>query len=166
MIVRSGETGPSVANNTGAANAANTHDTTSSINTPASQTATPVPSATGNSVSTTVASAGSGTTTGVTGAAKSTTTNTANKPSTGAATLDWTAPTENSDGTVLTNLSGYTVYYGTSPGNMTQSVKITNPGLTAYTMTNLPAGTWYFTITANSADGAESARSGVVSARI
>jgi hypothetical protein len=87
-------------------------------------------------------------------------------PSTGAATLDWTAPIENSDGTVLTNLAGYTVYYGTSPDNLTQTVKITNPGLTAYTMTNLPSGTWYFSITAYSADGSESTRSGVVSTKI
>ena len=86
--------------------------------------------------------------------------------STGAATLDWTAPTENSDGSVLTNLAGYTVYYGTSPASLTQTVKITNPGLTPYPMTNLPSGTWYFTITAYSADGSESARSGVVSTRI
>jgi hypothetical protein len=88
------------------------------------------------------------------------------KSSTGTATLDWTPPTENSDGSVLTDLAGYTVYYGTSPNNLTQSVKIGNPGLTAYTMTNLPAGTWYFAVTSYSTTGAESARSGVISARI
>ncbi|MBV8803453.1 MAG: fibronectin type III domain-containing protein, partial [Sinobacteraceae bacterium] len=88
------------------------------------------------------------------------------KPSTGAATLDWTPPTENSDGSALTDLAGYTVYYGTSPNNLTQSVKLGNPGLTAYTMTNLPAGTWYFSVTAYSTTGAESARSGVISATI
>ena len=88
------------------------------------------------------------------------------KSSTGTATLDWTPPTENSDGSVLTDLAGYTVYYGTSPNNLTQSVKIGNPGLTAYTMTNLPAGTWYFAVTSYSTTGAESARSGVISATI
>lgn len=87
-------------------------------------------------------------------------------PTTGAATLDWTAPTENTDGSALTNLAGYTVYYGTSPTNLTQTVKINNPGLTAYTMTDLPAGTWYFAITAYSASGSESTRSGVVSTKI
>jgi hypothetical protein len=75
-------------------------------------------------------------------------------------------PTENSDGSVLTNLAGYTVYYGTEPGNLTQSVKVTNPGLATYTMTNLPSGTWYFTVTSYSSTGIESARSGVVSATI
>ncbi|MDB6157909.1 MAG: sericin-like [Gammaproteobacteria bacterium] len=88
------------------------------------------------------------------------------KPSTGTATLDWTPPTQNSDGSVLTNLAGYTVYYGTSPDSLTQSVKVSNPGLTAYTLSNLQAGTWYFAVTSYSSAGVESTRSGVISAKI
>jgi len=88
------------------------------------------------------------------------------KLSTGAVTLDWTPPTENSDGSALTNLAGYTVYYGSSPDKLTQSVKVSNPGLTAYTLTNLPAGTWYFAVTSYSSVGLESSRSGVISAQI
>jgi hypothetical protein len=84
----------------------------------------------------------------------------------GVATLDWLPPTENSDGSVLTNLAGYTVYYGTSPGDLSQSVKVTNPGLTAYSVTNLPSGTWYFSVTSYSAAGVESARTGTVSTTI
>jgi hypothetical protein len=75
-------------------------------------------------------------------------------------------PTENSDGSTLTNLAGYTVYYGTSPDNLTQSVKITNPGLTAYTVTDLPAGTWYFAVTSYSSAGAESSRTSTISTTI
>jgi hypothetical protein len=86
--------------------------------------------------------------------------------STGTATLDWTPPTQNSDGSVLTNLAGYTVYYGTSANQLTQSVKVSNPGLTAYTLSNLPAGTWYFAVTSYSSSGVESVRSGVVSTKI
>jgi hypothetical protein len=89
-----------------------------------------------------------------------------NSPSTGVATLDWMPPTENTDGSVLNNLAGYTVYYGTSPSGLTQSVKITNPGLTAYTLSNLQSGTWYFTVTSYSSAGIESTRSGVVSTTI
>ena len=89
-----------------------------------------------------------------------------NSPATGTATLDWMPPTENTDGSVLTNLAGYTVYYGTSAANLTQSVKITNPGLTAYTLSNLPSGTWYFAVTSYSSMGIESTRSGVVSTTI
>jgi hypothetical protein len=86
--------------------------------------------------------------------------------STGTATLDWTPPTENSDGSSLTNLAGYTVYYGTSPDTLTESVKVSNPGLAAYTVSNLTSGTWYFAVTSYSAAGVESIRSGVISAKI
>jgi hypothetical protein len=75
-------------------------------------------------------------------------------------------PTENNDGSVLTDLAGYTVYYGTSPSSLTQSVKITNPGLTAYTLTELPSGTWYFAVTSYSSTGVESSRTSTVSSTI
>jgi hypothetical protein len=101
-------------------------------------------------------------------AGSSTDSSTGNPPkaSTGVATLDWMPPTENDDGSVLTNLAGYTVYYGTSAGNLTQSVKITNPGLSAYTLSDLASGTWYFAMTSYSSTGVESTRSGVVSTSI
>ena len=66
----------------------------------------------------------------------------------------------------MTNLAGYTVYYGTSPDNLTQSVKVTNPGLTAYTLSNLASGTWYFAVTSYSSAGIESTRSAVISTKI
>ena len=84
----------------------------------------------------------------------------------GVATLDWQPPTANTDGTPLTNLAGYTVYYGTSPDNLSQSVKVTNPGLTAYSVTGLTSGTWYFAIASRTADGVESARTAPVSTKI
>jgi hypothetical protein len=130
---------------------------------------TPVPSP-APATSTTPVSSTTGSAAGSTGA---TTVAASNKTSTmpvstgsGSATLDWMPPTENSDGTVLTNLAGYTVYYGTSPSSLTQSVKVTNPGLASYTMGNLPSGTWYFAVTSYSSAGIESTRSGVVSATI
>jgi hypothetical protein len=84
----------------------------------------------------------------------------------GMVTLDWQPPTENSDGSVLTNLAGYTVYYGTSPDNLSKSVKVSNPGLTAYSVTGLSSGTWYFAVTSYSADGVESTRTRTVSTKI
>jgi hypothetical protein len=84
----------------------------------------------------------------------------------GVATLDWQPPTQNSDGSALTNLAGYTVYYGTSPDSLSKSVKVTNPGLTAYSVTGLSAGTWYFAVTSYSADGVESTRTATVSTKI
>jgi hypothetical protein len=82
------------------------------------------------------------------------------------ATLDWTPPTENTDGSVLSNLAGYNVYYGTSASNLSKSVHLGNAGLTAYTLTNLAPGTWYFAVTSVSSAGVESAHSGVVSASL
>jgi hypothetical protein len=84
----------------------------------------------------------------------------------GSVTLDWTPPTQNNDGTTLSNLAGYTVYYGTSPSHLTQSVKLTNPGLTAYTVGSLAAGTWYFSVSSYSSSGLESTRTAVISTTI
>ena len=84
----------------------------------------------------------------------------------GVATLDWMPPTQNSDGSVLTNLAGYTVYYGTSPNDLSQSVKVSNPGLSAYTVTGLNSGTWYFAVTSYSTDGVESGRTSTISTTI
>src|SRR4029434_1937249 len=39
------------------------------------------------------------------------------------ATLSWTAPTKNVDGTAV-SLSGYKVYYGNAPASLTQSVSV------------------------------------------
>jgi hypothetical protein len=89
-----------------------------------------------------------------------------NQISTGNATLDWIPPTQNSDGTVLTDLAGYRVHYGTSPDQLTQSVRIANPGLTSYVVDDLAPGTWYFAITTYSAAGKESVLSGVISTKI
>jgi hypothetical protein len=58
------------------------------------------------------------------------------------------------------------VYYGTSPDRLTESVKISNPGLTAYTVSNLTSGTWYFAVTSYSSTGIESSRSGVIGTEI
>ena len=87
-------------------------------------------------------------------------------PSTNNAVLDWTPPTENTDGSVLMNLAGYAVHYGTTPDNLTQTIKLANPGLTSYVVDNLASGTWYFYVTSFTADGVESSRSGVISTRV
>ena len=89
-----------------------------------------------------------------------------NQMSAGNAALDWTAPTENTDGSVLSNLAGYEVHYGTNPQQLTQVEKITNPGLTSYVVDNLSAGTWYFSVSSYSTNGTESSSSAVVSTTI
>ena len=84
----------------------------------------------------------------------------------GTATLSWTAPTQNTDGSSLTNLSGYKISYGTSPAALTQTINIDNAGVTVYVVDNLAQATWYFSITAVNATGAESANSSLASKTI
>lgn len=74
----------------------------------------------------------------------------------GAVTLNWTAPTENTDGTPLTNLAGYDIHYGTEPGDYTQSIPVDNPGLATYVVDNLMSGTYYFSVSAVNSAGTES----------
>jgi hypothetical protein len=74
-------------------------------------------------------------------------------PSTGTVTLAWTPPTENTDGTTLTNLSGYHIYYGTSESNLSQRIEVTNPGLASYVISNLTPATWYFAVVAYNSNG-------------
>jgi hypothetical protein len=48
----------------------------------------------------------------------------------GSASLSWTAPTQNEDGTDLVDLAGYKLYWGTTPGSYPNSVTIDNPTVT------------------------------------
>jgi len=54
-----------------------------------------------------------------------------NQISNGSATVNWTPPTTNSDGSTLTNLAGYRIHYGTASNSLTQSAQVTNVGLTS-----------------------------------
>ena len=84
----------------------------------------------------------------------------------GSATLSWLPPTTNTDGTPLTNLAGYKIYWGTAPGNYTSSVTIMNPGLATYVVGNLTPNTYYFAVTALNSGGTESVFSNAASKRI
>ena len=77
------------------------------------------------------------------------------------AALSWTAPTQNVDGSALTNLSGYKVYWGSSPRTYSSSASVSG-GATTFT-TNLAPGTWYFAVTAVDSAGGESAKTNEVS---
>jgi hypothetical protein len=79
-----------------------------------------------------------------------------NQVSNGTAELTWTPVTSNTNGSVLTDLAGYHVHYGTSANAMNTVVALENPSLTTYLVTNLSSGTWYFGVTAYATDGTES----------
>lgn len=80
----------------------------------------------------------------------------------GTATLSWTAPTTNADGTPLMDLSGYKVYYGTASGVYGAPVDVGN--VTTHQVTGLTGGlTYYLAVTAYDTSGNESVYSAEVS---
>jgi len=82
-------------------------------------------------------------------------------------TLSWTAPTQNTAGGPLTDLVGYRIYYGTSPGQYDNVVSIMDSGATQYIVTGAQleeSTTYYFVATAVNAAGLESAYSNEASA--
>jgi hypothetical protein len=84
----------------------------------------------------------------------------------GSATLSWTPPTENSDGSALTDLAGYQVWYGQSQNNLNKTVMLNNASLSTYMVENLGSGTWYFTLVAVNSRGTTSVSSGVATKTI
>ncbi len=73
-----------------------------------------------------------------------------------AVTVSWQAPTDNTNGTVLTNLRGYKIYYGEAPRNYSSTIHVPNRGLTTYVVENLAPGRYYFAVTAYNSLGEES----------
>ena len=82
------------------------------------------------------------------------------------ATLDWTPPATRTDGSALTNLAGFKVYYGTAAGVYPNVVTLANAGLVTDVVTSLGTGTWYFVVTAYDGTGAESGYSNMVATTI
>jgi hypothetical protein len=75
----------------------------------------------------------------------------------GSATISWMPPTQNMDGSALTDLAGYSILYGTTRGGPYASMlTLSNPGLTSYVISDLVPGTYYFVVTARNASGVES----------
>jgi hypothetical protein len=80
--------------------------------------------------------------------------------------LDWLAPSENTDGSPLTDLQGYKLHYGKAKQTYTDAIDIKGSGVQSYVVDNLPAGTYYFAVTAVNSAGAESAYSSEVTATL
>ncbi len=69
--------------------------------------------------------------------------------------LEWDAPEDNVDGTVLTDLAGYRVYYGTNSGEYTHSIDVGNT--TSAALSGLQGDTTYYSaVKAYNADSIES----------
>jgi trimeric autotransporter adhesin len=74
----------------------------------------------------------------------------------GTALLSWMPPTQNTDGSALTDLAGYRIHYGTSPGSYSETITLDNPGLSSYMVENLVSGNWFFAMTSLNSLGIES----------
>lgn len=84
----------------------------------------------------------------------------------GSVTLSWTPPTQNTDGSPLTDLSGYVISYGTNASSLSQQITLSNPSLSTYVVPGLSAGTWYFAVKAVTSSGADSGFSNTASKTI
>ena len=69
--------------------------------------------------------------------------------------LSWNAPSTNEDGSPLSDLAGYKLYYGNAPG--IYSNVITVGDYTSAEIGDLESGTYYLTVTAYDIYGNESA---------
>ena len=73
------------------------------------------------------------------------------------ATLSWTAPTQNTDGTPYTDPKGFRIYYGmTQGGPYDNIVDIQDPNVTAHVVSPLVSGVWFFVSTAYNLNDVES----------
>jgi hypothetical protein len=84
----------------------------------------------------------------------------------GTVSLSWVPPVQNTDGTAITDLAGYHIYYGRDSTSMDQVVTIRNPRAASYELANLSAGDWFFTIVAYTSDNVTSSASGLISASL
>lgn len=82
---------------------------------------------------------------------------------TGSATLSWTPPTQNTNGSALSDLAGYEVRYGRSAEELDQVVTLDNPSIDRYVLENLSSGTWYFAVVAVNTSGSSSQLSNTAS---
>lgn len=71
-------------------------------------------------------------------------------------TVSWQAPADNTDGSVVTNLTGYKIYYGEAPRNYSSTIQVPTTGLMTYVVENLSPGQYYFAVTAYNSLGEES----------
>lgn len=85
---------------------------------------------------------------------------------TGSATLSWTPPTQNDDGSALTDLAGYEVRYGKDQGNLDRTMPLSNPSLNTVVVDSLTAGTWFFAVRSVNSGGNGSVLSNVASKTI
>lgn len=88
---------------------------------------------------------------------------TVTQPASRSIRVSWTAPTHNTNDTPLTNLAGYRIHYGRSATALSETLQLSNAGLTSYLIENLAPGTWFFAVSAYSTAGVQSEMSNIAS---
>ncbi|MFA7386480.1 MAG: putative Ig domain-containing protein [Thiohalobacteraceae bacterium] len=83
-------------------------------------------------------------------------------------TLGWVAPATRADGSALSlsQIASFRIRYGTSAGNYTSSVNVSDPSATTHTIQGMAPATYYFVVTAIDVDGQESEYSGAVNTTV
>jgi hypothetical protein len=84
---------------------------------------------------------------------------TVSKSATRSVTLTWTSPTQNTDGTPITNLAGYRLHYGQASRSYSRSLNVPAAATHSVVIEDLAAGTWYFAIRSINKAGVASALS-------
>lgn len=78
-------------------------------------------------------------------------------------TLNWMPPTENTDGSAITDLVAYKVYYGPAEGDYPNMIHVDSPGIASYVVENLTPDLYFFAVTAINSRAGESDFSNVAS---
>ena len=84
----------------------------------------------------------------------------------GSASLSWNPPTQNTNGSPLTNLAGFVVHYGNSPSALNSQLFVSSASSTGVEIENLSPGNWYFEVAAINSANVESQFSPTVSKTI
>ena len=76
-------------------------------------------------------------------------------------TIRWTAPSARTDGSALalSEIAGYTVYYGRSKGKYSSHIKVNDHSAISKTVQHISTGTYYVVVTTRDAGGRESSYS-------
>lgn len=87
---------------------------------------------------------------------------------TGSFDLKWTAPVSRTDGSPLSlsEINGFTVYYGKSPGKYTHYADVSDGTAQDVMVTDVPVGTYYVVMTTYDNAGRESSYSSMVTKTI
>ncbi len=80
--------------------------------------------------------------------------------------ISWTPPTQNEDGSVLKDLAGYRIYYGSNTEKYENLIEIDSIETTDYLIEDLPLPEYFFVMTAVDIYDNESAYSNVINKRV